>query len=180
MRTLGILAATALTAALLALGACTSAPPAASDAAVTVGALSAVTVTFSDHMQQLAAADPRLAADEIAAAVTRELTTHQLYAPAAAGVHRTLAITLISFTDSLASNSAVLGFSFRNLALVGEVQIKGDPAVPETPFDVHARARLSSRNGGAGTGSLQDLYARFAQLTVADLRGVEAPEEAGR
>jgi hypothetical protein len=180
MRNLGILAAAALTAALLAVGACTSAPPATPEAIATSGALSAVTVTFSDHMQQLAATDPRLATDDIATAVTSELSAHQLYAPGAAGVHRTLAITIISFTDGLAGNTSVLGFSTRSLALVGEVQIKGDPAVAAVPFDVHARTRLTSREAGAGVGSLRELYARFAALAVADLRGVEAPEEAQR
>ncbi len=148
--------------------------------AATVGPFSAVVVTFSDHVQQLAASDPRLATDEIASAVAGELSANQLYAAAAAGVHRTLAITIIGFTDSLASNTSVLGFSARNLALVGEVQIKGDPAVSDAPFDVHARAHLNSRKAGAGTASLQGLYARFAVQTVASLRGIEAPEEEER
>ncbi|HTC54382.1 MAG TPA: hypothetical protein VK700_20770 [Steroidobacteraceae bacterium] len=179
MRWPRILAATALTAALVALCACSSAPPVAAQAAP-LAPFSAVAVTFSDHLQQLAASDSRLATDDIASAVTGELSANQLYAPAAPGGHRTLAITIISFTDSLAGNTSVLGFSGRNLALVGEVQIKGDPAVSDAPFDVHARAHLNSRTAGAGTASLRDLYARFAVLAVASLRGVEAPPDAGR
>jgi hypothetical protein len=176
MRTSGILAAALLTAQ-LALCACSAVPPAptASTAATTLAPFSAVTVTFSDHLQQLAAADPRLATDDIAAALSSELGAHQLYAPAAAGVHRTLAITIIGFTDSMAGNTSVLGFKARDLALVGEVQITGDPALSGPPFDVHARTRLTRRDASAGSGSLQELYARFAQLAVADLRGVAAP-----
>ena len=140
-------------------------------------AVSAVIVTFTDPVQQLAAADPRLTADDIAIAVENELTAHHLYAPAAADVHRTLTISIANYSNSLASNASVLGFTFRNVALTGDVQIKGDSAVANMPFDVHARARLTTRDAGSGGGSLSALYSRFAVLTVAALRGVEAPTE---
>jgi hypothetical protein len=154
--------------------------PQTPDAAVspTGGAISAVSVTLSVQAQQLAASDPRLNPDEIAVAVENELAAQHLYAPAAADVHRTLAVTVQDFTNSLASNAKVLGFTFRSVALSGDVKIKGDPAAPGPPFHVHARVRLSTRDSGAGAGSLQGLYARFAVLTVAALRGVESPPEA--
>jgi hypothetical protein len=202
-----MLVATAITAAVLTLGACTdmvglahgdpgrdagttapqtapppptldsAAPTASTPAAQPGDTVSAVIVTFDDQMQQLAAADPRLSTDDIAIAVENELSAHHLYAPASAAVHRTLAITIANFSNSLASNATVLGYTFRNVALTGDVQIKGDSAVAGMPFDVHARARLTTRDAGSGSGSLSVLYQRFAVLTVAALRGVEAPSE---
>lgn len=127
-------------------------------------------------MQQLAAADPRLTPDDVAAAVERELAAHHLYDPAAAGLHRTLAISIANYTNSLSSNASVLGFTFRSVALTGDVQVKGDPAMAGT-FDVHARARLTTRDSGASAGALGGLYTRFAVLTVSALRGVAAPQE---
>jgi len=147
-----------------------SAPPAS------ITAISAVVVTFTDHARQLAAADPRLTPDEIGLAVETELQAQGLFAPAAPGVHRTLAISVEDFTDALASNATVLGYTFRNLVLIGAVQVQGESAGGRGPFTVHARARVGHREAG-GSGSLAGLYRRFAALTVADLRGVEAPEE---
>jgi hypothetical protein len=126
-------------------------------------------------MQQLAAGDPRLDAAAVAAAVEQELQAHQLLAPGMGG-RPTLAITVEDFSTSLASNAMVLGYTFRNAVLLGAVAVKGGP-VPNPAFDVHARARLTTRQAGANAGSLGPLYARFAQLVVADLRGVDAPEE---
>jgi hypothetical protein len=148
-----------------------AAPPAAA------GAVSAVTVTFSDHMQELAAADPRLTTDAVAGAIESELRAHQLYTPGNASVHRTLAIRVEDFSSQLSSNATLFGYTFRNLMLIGTVQVQGDAAVGQTPFDVHARANQSNRDPGAGAGSLTGLYTRFAALTVADLRGVEPPSE---
>jgi hypothetical protein len=141
------------------------------------GAFSAVNVTFSDQVRQLAASDPRLSTDDIAAALENELSAHHLYAPAAADVHRTLSISVENFSNTLASNASLLGYSFRNVALTGDVLVKGDPALADMPFDIHARARVTSREAGSGGGSLTQLYTRFAVLTVAALRGVEAPSE---
>jgi hypothetical protein len=159
-----------------------TAPAAASrgptpDAGAVIGSFSAVTVTFTDEVQGLAAADPRLSTADIATAVENELTAHHLYEPAAAGVKRTLSISIANYTNTLASNASVLGYTFRNAALTGDVQIQGDPALAGT-FDVHARSRLTTREAGANGGSLAGLYTRFAVLTVAALRGVEAPQEA--
>ncbi len=142
-----------------------------------MGAVSAVTVTFSDRAQELAAADPRLSPDEVAIAVEHELQAHQLYAPAAANVQRTLAITVQDFTSSLASNATLLGFSFHNVMLAATVQVQGAAAAGWPPFDVHARTRISTRDVGADGGSLSDLYKQFAVQTVADLRGVETPSQ---
>jgi hypothetical protein len=188
MRILRMLAAPAITAAVLILCGCALPPPGAAAApeapsppvvppSQTGGAFSAVIVTFGDQVQQLAASDARLNTDDIAAALENELSAHQLYAPAAADVHRTLAISVENFSNTLASNASLLGYSFRNLELTGDVLVKGDPALADMPFDIHARARLTIRDGGSGGGSLAGLYARFAVLTVAALRGVAAPAE---
>jgi hypothetical protein len=142
------------------------------------GAVSAVAVNFSDHAQQLAAADPRLTPAAIASAIEEELRAHQLYAPAADHVQRTLAITVTDLTSTLASNATVLGYTFRNAVLIGEVRVQGEPGATPPPFTVHARTRVTNRGAGADAGSLGALFARFAVLTVADLRGVEAPAEA--
>jgi hypothetical protein len=138
--------------------------PVPEPAVLNSGAVSAVAVSFSDHAQQLAASDPRLSPGAIALAIEGELRAHQLYAPATDGVHRTLAIT-------------VNGYTFRNAVLIGEVQVQGEPGASQPPFTVHARTRVTNRGSGANAGSLAGLYARFAVLTVADLRGVEAPAE---
>jgi hypothetical protein len=134
---------------------------------------SAVTVSLSAHAQQLAAADPRLTATAVATAVEHELQAQQLLAPGSAAP--ALAITVDDFTSTLASNAVVLGYTFRNVMLIGEVTVPGPAANP--PFDVHARARLTTRDAGGNAGSLGPLYTRFAQLVVADLRGVAPPSE---
>jgi hypothetical protein len=139
----------------------------------TVGVFSAVTVTLSEHAQQLAAAEPRLTATAVATAVEHELQAQQLLAPGSAAP--TLAITVDDFTSTLASNAMVLGYTFRNVLLIGEVTVPGPAARP--PFDVHARARLTTRDARGSAGSLGPLYTRFAQLVVADLRGVAPPSE---
>jgi hypothetical protein len=139
-----------------------------------VGAITAVTVTFNDHAQQLAAADPRLTAGAIAAAVETELQAHQLYAPAA-GVHRTLTITVEDLTTTMAANATVMGYTFRNVMLSGGVQVQGESTAERSPFEVRALARMADRGTAAGGGSLSRLYTRFAVLTVADLRGVAPP-----
>jgi hypothetical protein len=188
MRIPRVVAASALTVAGLALGGCAgvvglahgdpgrdaAAPAAAAtnpDAAVPAtearqgtdaGPVSAVTA------QEAAATDPRLTPDEVAVAVERELQAHHLYEPGSADVRRSLAITVQDFTDSLASNTSVLGFSFRNAVLVATIQVQGAP-VPAPPFEVRARARITTRDVGANGGSLADLYTQFAVLTVADL-----------
>jgi hypothetical protein len=183
-----MLAATAITAAVLILCGCTVPPPTAAaapeapspplaPASQAGGAFSAVIVTFSDQVQQLTASDPRLNTDDIAAALENELSAHHLYAPVAADVHRTLAISVENFSNTLASNASLLGYSFHNVELTGDVLVKGDPALADMPFDIHARARVTSRDAGSGGGSLTGLYTRFAALTVAALRGVEAPSE---
>ncbi len=154
-----------------------SAAPAALPAILTSGAVSAVAVTFSDHAQQLAASDPRLTPGAIALAIEGELRAHQLYAPAADGVHRTLAITVNDLTSTLASNATVLGYTFRNAVLSAQVQVQGAAGAIPPPFTVHARTRVTNRGSSANAGSLAGLYARFALLTVADLRGIEAPAE---
>jgi hypothetical protein len=151
--------------------------PVPEPAVLNSGAVSAVAVSFSDHAQQLAASDPRLSPGAIALAIEGELRAHQLYAPATEGVHRTLAITVNDLTSTLASNATVLGYTFRNAVLIGEVQVQGEPGASQPPFTVHARTRVTNRGSGANAGSLAGLYARFAVLTVADLRGVEAPAE---
>ncbi len=137
--------------------------------------MSAVTVTFSEQAQQLAATDPRLTPDAVALAVEQELQLHQLYAPAVASVHRSLAITVENFTNTLASNTKLLGYTYRNAMLNATVQVQGAAAAGLPPFDVHARVRITSRGSDATGGSLAQLYARFAVVTVAALRGVEAP-----
>jgi hypothetical protein len=139
-------------------------------------AVSAVVVTLSAHAQELAESDPRLSADAIAQAVEHELTAHQLYQPAASGVHRSLAITVQEFASSLASNASLLGFTFRNVILTCTVQVQGDAAGLQPPFDVHARVRTSTRNASSSADSLAGLYTQFAQTMVADLRGVAPPE----
>ena len=142
-------------------------------AAPSVGEFSAVTVTLSEHATQLAAADPRLTASAVATAVEHELEAQQLLAPGSAAPP--LAITVDEFTSTLASNAVVLGYTFRNVLLIGEVTVPGPAARP--PFAVHARARLTTRDAGGNSGSLMPLYTRFAQLVVADLRGVAPPTE---
>lgn len=137
--------------------------------------MSAVTVTFSDQAQQLAATDPRLNPDALAIAVEHELQLHQLYAPAAPNVHRSLAITVQNFTNSLASNTKILGYTFRNVMLNATVQVQGTAAAGQPPFDLHARVRLTTRAADVEGGSLAPLYTRFAVVTVAALRGVEPP-----
>src|SRR5580704_11020081 len=133
MRTPRIVAAAAITAAVVALGACSAVGPAHEDSepdltaapqSVAVTAVSAVTVTFSDEAQQLAATDPRLSPDAVAIAIEHELQLHQLYAPAAANVHRSLAIVVQNFTNALASNTKVLGYTYRNVMLNGTVQVQ--------------------------------------------------------
>lgn len=137
------------------------------------GPFSAVTVSFSEHVQQLAASDPRLAATAVATAVEHELQAQQLWAPGSAAP--ALAITVEDFTSTLASNAVVLGYTFRNVLLIAVVTVPGPAARP--PFEVHARARLTTRDAGGTAGSLGPLYSRFAQLLVADLRGVAPPSE---
>jgi hypothetical protein len=132
---------------------------------------SAVTVTLSEHAQELAAADPRLTATEVATAVEHEMAAQQLLAPGTAAPP--LAITVDDLTSTLASNASVLGYTFRNVILIGDVTVTG-PAGRAT-IDVHARARLTSRDASGRSGSLGPLYTRFAQLVVADLRGVAPP-----
>ena len=131
-------------------------------------------VRLNEHVQQLAASDARLDAGAVAAAVEQELRAHQLLSPGAPG-RPTLAITVEDFTTSLASNATVLGYTFRNAVLIGAVGVQGAPSAPA--FEVHARARFTTRQAGADAGSLGSLYERFAQLVVADLRGVDAPAE---
>jgi hypothetical protein len=139
------------------------------------GPVSAVTVTFSDEVKQLAATDPRLTPDEVAIAVEHELQAHQLYAPAAPNVQRSLAITVQNFTNSLASNTKILGYSFHNMMLNGTVQLQGAAGSGQPAFDVRARIRIRTRSADAEGGSLAQLYARFAVVTVAAMRGVEPP-----
>jgi len=136
---------------------------------------SAVTVTLSEHAQELAAADPRLTATDVATAVEHEMAAQQLLAPGTAAPP--LAITVDDLTSTLASNAAVLGYTFRNVMLIGDMTVTG-PAGRAT-IDVHARAHLTSRDASGRSGSLEPLYARFAQLVVADLRGVAAPSDDG-
>jgi hypothetical protein len=138
-----------------------------------VGVFSAVTVTLSEHAQRLAAADPRLTAAAVATAVEHELQAQQLLAPGSAAPP--LAITVDDFASTLASNAMVLGYTFRNVLLIGEVTVPGLAVRP--PFAVHARARLTTRAASGSAGSLGPLYTRFAQLVVADLRGVAPPAQ---
>ena len=144
---------------------------------IATGAVSAVSVTFSDHMQELAASDPRLTRDAVASAIESELRAHQLYSPGKGNVPRTLAIRVEDFTSQLSSNATLFGYTFRNVMLIGTVQVQGDAAAGQTPFDIHARARQSNRDTAASAGSLSGLYTRFAVLTVADLSGVEPPSQ---
>jgi len=150
-------------------------PPPATAAVVDTRAISAVTVTFGERAQQAAASDARLTPDEVATAVERELQAQQMYEPASADVRRSLAIIIEDFTNSLASNTSVLGFSFHNVVLVASVQAQGSGMVGQPPFEVRARARITTREGGATAGSLADLYRQFAELTVANLRGLAPP-----
>jgi hypothetical protein len=136
---------------------------------------SAVTVTFSEHAQELAAADPRLSPGEVASALEQEMAAQQLLAPGTAAPP--LAITVDDFTSTLAGNTSVLGFSFRNVLLIGDVTVTGREG--RATIDVHARVRLTSRDASGKAGSLAPLYRRFAQLVCADLRGVEPPQDAG-
>lgn len=138
---------------------------------------SAVTVTFSDRAQQAAAADARLTPDEVAAAIERELQAHHLYEPASAQVRRSLAVTVQDFTNSLASNTSLLGFSFRNVALVATIQVQGMAPPAPPAFEVRAHARVTTRDVGATGGSLSDLYTQLAVIAVADLRGLAPPEQ---
>src|ERR1700722_4198006 len=158
-------AAAAITLMVLTVYACSAAatPPAA------IGAVSAVAVTFSDHMQELAADDPRLTTDAVASAIESELRAHQLYAPDDTSAHRTLAVTVEGFSSELSSNATLFGYTFRNLMLIGRVQVQGDGAGGQTAFDVHARASQSNRDPGAAAGSLTGLYTRFAVLTLTGL-----------
>jgi hypothetical protein len=183
MRTPLIAAATAITLAALSLCACTTFSRADDDAgsdtqtatqeAGAFGPVSAVTVTFGEQAQQLAATDTRLTPDAVAVAVEHELQRHHLYAPASPSVHRSLAITVENFTNELATNTRILGFTYRNVMLNGMVQVQGAAAQP--PFDVHARVRITSHTTTAEGPSLAQLYTRFAVVTVAALRGVEPP-----
>jgi len=184
MRTPGIICATVITVALASLCACTGAGRAQADSERDLaaapqsgefGAVSAVTVTFSEQAQQLAATDPRLTPDAVAIAIEHELQLHQLYAPAAANVHRSLAIVVQNFTNALASNTKVLGYTYRNVMLNGTVQVQDGAAAGQPAFDVHARVRISSRGSDAEGGSLTPLFTRFAVVTVAAVRGVEPP-----
>jgi hypothetical protein len=134
---------------------------------------SAVTVTFSDHAQELAAADPRLTPTDLATAVEQEMAAQQLLAPGTAAPP--LAITVDDFTSTLASNASVLGFTFRNVMLIGDVTVMAPAG--RASIAVHARARLTTRDGSGKAGSLEPLYRRFAQLVAADLRGVEPPTQ---
>jgi hypothetical protein len=186
MRTPGIVAATAITLAVVGLAACTAGGRVQDDtqpdltAAPQTGefsAVSAVTVTFGDEARQLAATDPRLSPDAVAVAVEHELQLHQLYAPAAANVHRSLAITVENFTNSLASNTKVLGFTFRDVMLNGTIQVQGAAAAGQPPADVRARVRIRTRAADADDASLATLYTRFAEVAVAALRGVEPPPQ---
>jgi hypothetical protein len=145
-------------------------------AKVQTGAISAVTVTFSDHAQELAAADPRLNPDAIAIAIEHELQSHQMYAPAAANVHRSLAITVENFSNSLASNTKILGFTFRNAMLDGLVQVQDACGATQLPaFDVTARVRTSTRAADAEEDSLDPLYKSFAAQLVEGLRSAPPP-----
>jgi hypothetical protein len=184
MRTPGIIAAATITLAVASLCACTGAgrvhvdierDATAAPQTGAVGPVSAVTVTFSDQARQLAATDPRLNADAVAIAVEHELQLQQLYAPAAPNVHRSLAITVQNFTDSLASNTKIMGYTFRNVMLNATVQVQGAAAAEQPPYDLHARVRLTIRAADGDGGSLAPLYTRFAVVTVAALRGVEPP-----
>jgi hypothetical protein len=186
MRTPRIVAVTAIALAVLNLCACmgvgrapedTEQDSAAVPPADMVGPVSAVTVTLSDQAQQLAAIDPRLSADEVAIAVEHELQLHQLYAPAAADVHRSLAITVQNFTNSLGSSTKILGFNSYNVMLNATVQVQGKTAGEFPPFDVRARVRLTNRATDAEGGSLAPLYTRFAVQMVAALRGVAPPSQ---
>lgn len=186
MRIPNIIAATVITLAAVSLCACTgvgrvhvdserdlTAAPQAGE----VGPVSAVTVTFSDQAQQLAASDPRLNPDALAIAVEHELQLHHLYAPAAPNVHRSLAINVQNFTNTLAGNTKVLGYTFRNVMLNATVQVQGAGAAGQPPFDLHARVRTSTRDADAEGGSLAPLFTRFAVVAVAALRGVEPPTQ---
>lgn len=186
MRTPRIVAATAIALAVLNLCACMGIGRAPQDSeqdsaavppAAAIGPVSAVTVTLSDQAQQLAAADPRLSADEVAIAVEHELQLHQMYAPAAADVHRSLAITVQNFTNSLSSSTKILGFSSYTVMLNATIQVQGAAAAELPPFDVRARVRLTNRATDAEGGSLAPLYTRFAVETVAALRGVAPPSQ---
>ena len=174
MRIPSIVVAFAIAVAALSLGGCVQ--PAA-EPLPAARPVSAVTVTFSDHAQELAASDPRLTPAAVALAIEAELRAQQLYAPGAASVHRTLAITVEDFTSTLASNSSVMGYTFRNVVLIGEVQVQAEQSGTQPPVQVHARARASNRDSNAGNGSLAELYARFAVLSVEALRGIETPSE---
>jgi len=172
----------AIAAAVLLLGGCAdmggsqTSTPSAAPAPDPRSMVSGVSVEFDANMQALAASDPRLTTAAIAVAIENELRAQQLYAPAAANVHRTLAVSVEDFTNTLAGDTSVLGFASRNLVLLGEVQVKGEPPPARPPFEVHARDRLTSR-GSSSSGSLADLYETFAILTVANLRSLEnAPD----
>ena len=136
---------------------------------------SAVTVKFSEHAQEIAAADPRLSPLEVATAIEAEMAAQQLLAPGTAAP--ALAITVDDFTSTLAGNTSVLGFMSRNVMLIGDLTVTGREGT--ATIDVHARARLTSRDASGKGGSLQLLYRRFAQLVCADLRGIEPPADTG-
>jgi hypothetical protein len=141
----------------------------ATAAPAAVAAVSTVTVTFSDHMQELAASDPRLTPDAVASAIESELRTHPLYVPGTPSVHRTLAVKVEDFSSELSSNATVFGYTLRKVTLIGTVQVQGDAASGQLPLEVHARASQRNRDPGASAGSLSGLYSRFAALAVADL-----------
>ncbi len=94
-----------------------------------------------------------------------------------ASVHSTLVITVDDFTTELASNATLLGYTFRSALLIGEVTVQEGSALVRPSFTVHARVRLTTRDTGGTSAPLGPLYARFAQVVVADLRGVEPPSE---
>jgi hypothetical protein len=136
----------------------------------TLAPIAAVRVVLSEPVRQLSAADPRFNADAIAGALETALSARRLYAPAPEA-QRTLLITVTGFTNELASDTSLFGFSFRNVGMMAQVQVK-EGATSSVPFDVHARVRLSHRGDAASdAGSLDTLFARFAAQTVADLEG---------
>jgi|HubBroStandDraft_5_1064220.scaffolds.fasta_scaffold155566_2 hypothetical protein len=155
---------------LLMLSGCTGVSLAHDDPAGAEQAVSAVSVTFADHMEELAAGDPRLTPDAVASAIENELRAHRLYTPGERGVQRRLAIKVEDFSSELSGNTTLFGYTARNLVLIGTVQVLGDAPAGQSPFDVHARVNQRNRDPGASAGSLSDLYARFAALAVATLR----------
>ncbi len=162
-------AAAAISLALLLLGACATPERAHDEVQPARAAVSAVTVTFSDHLQELAAADPRLTTEAVASAIESELQAHQRYRPGDTSVHRTLSIRVEDFSSELSNNATLFGYTFRHLMLVGTVQVLGDAAAGPSPFDLHARISQRNRDPGASAGSLAGLYRSFAAQTLAAL-----------